>query len=179
MTVGHVTAHLPEHRVQEIITFPGHQFTGGDAITVDQPSILKTHGVRLPLDPSQFHCVFLTRRDEWAQWCSSMLALVTGESTEYTDRVVAPRNFPGSVMLDTIQGWRLYTRWMFDEAQHVGWHQFTHLVYEDVVQNPQLLCSIVGDEPCVRTPRSTRDYRDVILNWRKLRRLYRARLCEK
>ena len=82
-------------------------------------------------------------------------------------------------MLATIQSWRSYTKWMLETAQGCGWHQFTHLEYEDIVKTPQLLCSIVGDEPYVRTPRSTRDYRAVILNWRKLRRLYRARLCEK
>ena len=179
LAVHHIQAHLPDHRVQELFTFPGQQYVAGPPFAVDRPSILKTHGKTLPQDPSQFHCVYLSRRDEWAQWCSAMLAYITGEYTDYTDQPYPPRQIRGSFMVDTIQGWRSYTRWMFDEAQHVGWHQFTHLVYEDVLQTPELLCSIVGDEPHIRTPRSTRDYRDIILNWRRLRRLYRARLCEK
>lgn len=178
LAVHHIQSHLPDHRVQELITFPGQQ-SAGPPFTVDQPTILKTHGKRLPQDPSQFHSVYLSRRDEWAQWCSAMLTRITGEYSHYTDQPYPPRPVSGRFMLDTIKGWRSYTRWMFDQAQHVGWHQFTHLVYEDILQTPELLCSIVGDEPRIRTPRSTRDYRDCVLNWPRLRRLYRARLCEK
>jgi hypothetical protein len=173
MTTEHISAYLPQHRVYDIIS-PGIQHQSGPQFDYDHPCIIKTHDVRLPRDPSQFHCVYLSRRDEWAQWCSSMLAVITLESREYTDSTVAPRIISGRVMLDIVQSWRQYEQWVLAQ-QSLDWCTFTHLVYEDILQTPKLLCTLIGDEPHMITPRSSRDYRDVILNWHSLRRLYRAR----
>jgi len=174
MTTEHIQAYLPQHRVYEIIT-PEIQHQLGPPFDYDHPCIIKTHDMRLPQDPSQFHCVYLSRRDEWAQWCSAVLALITRESREYTDRTVAPRTVSGRVMLDGIESWRRYEQWVLAQ-QSIGWYKFTHLVYEDILQTPDLLCTLIGDTPRIVTPRTSRDYRDIILNWRQLHKLYRARL---
>jgi len=170
LTVDHIARTHPDYALSET--------SGVQNLQPQRPVIAKTHGLGAPISPQEWHMVHVWRQDSFAQFCSAQIAIWTKQYRVYSREAdTEPRPIPPRVMLNTVTEFRQYDA-AVNSLKTLPWNTVTTLQYEQIIQTPQLLTEITGTTAELLSTPSHRLPYNYITNYKKLRKLYRAKFSD-